>query len=248
MRHCYFKEINFWEAPVHLLDAGTWKFVAGGREKAKKHFRRRIVNRKDTSLWFDPWIKDGALTDHISRMNYILTSKPWWKVRKLIHHNSWNLSIPSLTGLCNLISLTDIHAHKEDSWYWTGPGPGQFSFKSAWNITRHTGSDFEFSNIIWFPSHCPKWQFVFWEPYKGNCSLWTSWINLVSFQVIIVLCAIQNLNLLIIYSLSAVMLDTYGHYAYSSWDFQIRFLSLVMKQSWSKPVSSLNKKQLLWLD
>ena len=76
MRHCYSKEINFWEAPVHLLDSGTWKFVAGSRERAKKHFRRRMGNRKDTSLWFGPWIKDGALTDHISRMNYILTSNP----------------------------------------------------------------------------------------------------------------------------------------------------------------------------
>jgi len=51
---------NFCEAPVHLLHSGTWKFIAGSRQLAKKHMKRSIGNGEETSLWHDPWLKEGS--------------------------------------------------------------------------------------------------------------------------------------------------------------------------------------------
>ena len=115
MRQYYFKDTNFWEPPIHLLDLGTWKFVAGNRGIAKPYIRRRIGNRETTSLWYDPWLKDGALIEHKNRTNSTMVSNPSEEVSKLIHQNSWHLTIPSLTVFWNQNFQTDIHAHEEDS-------------------------------------------------------------------------------------------------------------------------------------
>ena len=62
----YVGEHNFWEAPAHLLQSGTWKFIAGSRMLAKHHMTRCIGNGEDTSSWYDPWMKEGTLADQLA--------------------------------------------------------------------------------------------------------------------------------------------------------------------------------------
>jgi len=43
MMNEYVKDLNFCEAPMHLLHSGTWKFIAESRQIAKKHMNLSMV-------------------------------------------------------------------------------------------------------------------------------------------------------------------------------------------------------------
>ena len=60
MRDQFVRGKNFWEAPVSLIESGTWKFMAEKRSLARVYMRRAICNGQTTSLWFDPWMAEGA--------------------------------------------------------------------------------------------------------------------------------------------------------------------------------------------
>jgi len=59
---------------------------------------RCIGNGEDTSLWYDPWMKEGILADQLGRDNLDLQSSSTWKVNKLIQttHGSPPSLLPSL--------------------------------------------------------------------------------------------------------------------------------------------------------
>jgi len=87
MRNEYVKDFNFWEAPVHLLHSGTWKFKAGSTLLAKKQMKKCIENGENSSLWYDPWLKEGALVEHMGKLHPGIVGHPNWTVNALIQNN-----------------------------------------------------------------------------------------------------------------------------------------------------------------
>ena len=139
MRNHYVKNLNFWEAPVHILHSGTWKFIAGSRQLTKVCMRKCIGDGEGASLWYesyDPWLKESSLADHICILNPDMIRNPCWTISTLIQGNSWQLIIPSLAIVWSLIPRTDIHTQDVDYLLWTLSSKGTFTFKSAWNQTN----------------------------------------------------------------------------------------------------------------
>ena len=79
MMNEYVKDSNFWEAPMHLLHSGTWKFIAESKQIAKKYMKVGIGNGEHASLWYDPWLKEGALIDHVGKLHPDIITHPDWK-------------------------------------------------------------------------------------------------------------------------------------------------------------------------
>jgi len=149
-------EINFWEAPVSLLQYGTWKFIAGCRDLAILHFRKAIGNGNTTSLWFDPWMAEGSIANQIGTANCVINQNYDWKVSALSQEGQWHLSIPSMAHFWQNFDQTDIRAQTDDYRVWTENTHGHFAFKSARNAAREIGQEYDFHSIIWFPAHYPK--------------------------------------------------------------------------------------------
>lgn len=154
-RNRYIKTDNFWEVKPHILDSGTWKQILVLKSHAMECMRKQIGNGKTTSIWFDPWIEEGRLSDLLphgmSHMSYTYD----WKVDRLIIDNQWSLVIPSLNSLWSSISKLNISAH-EDYWRWSPSSNGLFSFSSAWDSIRSSSAAFPYHNVVWFPSNSPK--------------------------------------------------------------------------------------------
>jgi hypothetical protein len=146
LRRRYLHNANFWEASIHLLDSGTWKHLIALKPQAMAYMRKQIGNGKDTSIWFDPWLDEGRLSEllpqgvhpHISYMND-------WKVDKLLLGNQWSLSIPILISFWPTISSISVSSN-EDCWRWT----------TAWDNIREHSVPFTYFTEVWFPSNSPK--------------------------------------------------------------------------------------------
>ena len=44
----------------------------------------------------------------------------------------------------------------KDSWKWKCSSTGEINFKSSWELVRNSDPQYQFSNLMWFPSHSPK--------------------------------------------------------------------------------------------
>ena len=110
MMNEYVKDSNFWEAPMDLLHSGTWKFITESRQIAKKHMKVCIGNGEHTSLWYDSWLKGGALIDHVGKLYPDIIRHLNWKVSVLIQNNNWIQPIHSLASFWDWVLKTDIHA------------------------------------------------------------------------------------------------------------------------------------------
>jgi hypothetical protein len=151
----YIKGSSFWESQGQLLDSGTWKWLVGLKSVASKCIIREIGNGISTSLWHDPWIKEGRLTELINYQGLSIANTLNWKVSKLIWDNKWTSILPALKVIWNYISDTPISG-LQDKWTWLGNNSGSFTLSSAWNITRLHNDDYEFYNMVWFASSTPK--------------------------------------------------------------------------------------------
>ncbi|XP_020263024.1 uncharacterized protein LOC109839002 [Asparagus officinalis] len=142
-------------APAHAMDSGTWKLLAGIKPKAMCCIRKSIGNGETTSLWFDPWILEGRLSDILQQINPHLTGTKNWSVSHIIQNSQWHVDLPCLFPIIHHISNIQITG-QDDHWIWLPNANGKFTFASAWDQVRTSYSNFDLSNVVWFPSSNPK--------------------------------------------------------------------------------------------
>jgi hypothetical protein len=160
------KQDNFWEATSSIYDSGTWKDLLNSREKALVYIRKNIGDGKDTSLWFDPWTKDGRLIDMLDHNLPYMTGTKCWTVAQIIVDHQWIMH-PFLNSIWNQID--EVHISGEsDGWSWTANSNGDFSFISAWNSVRDIHEKFELFNVVWFPFSSPKMSCCLLKALKGR--------------------------------------------------------------------------------
>jgi len=99
---------------MHLLHSGTWKFIAESKQIAKKYMKVGIGNGEHASLWYDPWLKEGALIDHVGKLHPDIITHPDWKVSVLIQNNNWIQPVHSFATFWDWVLKMDIHAQRED--------------------------------------------------------------------------------------------------------------------------------------
>jgi hypothetical protein len=152
----YFRNLNLWEAHTHSLDSGTWKHINSVKSKALAYMFKQIGNGNSTSVWFDPWLPEGRLSDIIQQgPSPHLSYSNDWKVRKLLISNQWSFNIPILNPM--MASILNIRITEDDDiWNWTYSSDGKFSLHSAWDSLREHAEEFPYYKEIWFPSNTPK--------------------------------------------------------------------------------------------
>ncbi|XP_020250145.1 uncharacterized protein LOC109827551 [Asparagus officinalis] len=155
MKFRYVRDGNFWDAPAHAMDSGTWKFFSGLKSKAMCCIRKSIGNGETTSLWFDPWVLEGRLSDTLYQINPHLTGTEDWSVAHIIQQSQWHVVLPCLFPIIQYISNIKIIG-QDDQWFWLPNANGKFTFESAWNQVRTSYPSYEFFNVVWFPSSNPK--------------------------------------------------------------------------------------------
>ncbi|XP_020266263.1 uncharacterized protein LOC109841729 [Asparagus officinalis] len=155
MRARYVRGGNIWDTPAHAMDSGTWKLLAGIKSKAMCCIRKSIGNGETTSLWFDPWILEGRLSDILQQINLHLTGTENWSVAHIIQNSQWHVELPCLFLIIHHISNIQITG-QDDHWIWLPNANGKFTFASAWDQVRTSYSNFDLSNVVWFPSSNPK--------------------------------------------------------------------------------------------
>ena len=155
MRNQYFRDFSLWEAPIHLLQSGNWKFVASFRKMAKLYVEKyRTWSYYITMVW--SLVERRGFSWSAWKTTSYYTSESNLESECSDTEQLLATEIPSLVHIWNWIQNTEIHAYDSDKWIWIPSSKGQFSSHSAWNITRQTGPGFEFNSLIWFSSHSPK--------------------------------------------------------------------------------------------
>jgi hypothetical protein len=155
MKRRYLNGQSFWDSSVSLGDSGTWKFMKKFSLQAQECMRKVIGNGKSTSLWFEPWLKEGNLADILNLSSNQIASTYTWKVCRIIRNTNWTCLIPLLNSVWPSIVEIQIQ-QEEDHWLWTVCSSGHFSFTSAWNHCRISGPLFDLHDIVWFPESSPK--------------------------------------------------------------------------------------------
>ena len=67
------------------------------------NMRRQISNGQQTSLWFDPWLQEGRIVELIGRDNCLIGAQPSRRVSSVIINQQWQLTIPGLSHIWNMI-------------------------------------------------------------------------------------------------------------------------------------------------
>ena len=112
------------------------------------------MDGKDTSLWYEPWLKEGRLVELVDHDTPQITGSQKWKVNSIILNGHWNLSIPVLGQVWS--SITDIQITQGIyTWIWTAESSAIFSFSSAWDHVRQFGELFALHDMVWFPHSNP---------------------------------------------------------------------------------------------
>ncbi|XP_020271020.1 uncharacterized protein LOC109846208 [Asparagus officinalis] len=151
----YIKGQSLWDAPVNILDSGTWKHLTSLKSTALSCIRKAIGNGETTTLWFDPWIQEGRIIDILHNFDPHLSGTENWSVSHIIHNSQWQFSLSGLIPLKQSILNIQISGH-EDYWFWLHNPKGKFSFASAWNHVRTVYPKFDLFNVVWFPCFAPK--------------------------------------------------------------------------------------------
>lgn len=130
----YIKHQSFWNVQERNDNLGVWKNILRNRQIALKCFKRSIVDGKSTSVWFNPWLKGGRLTNRmgVEVMERVRSEK--LTVQSIIDNNEWRVKrLSYLAQFEEEIRETKIHIEtEEDSWYWACSKNGKHNFKNIW--------------------------------------------------------------------------------------------------------------------
>ena len=115
-----------------------------------------LGNGANTSLLYDRWLP-GSSEALISQLSD--TQIPGymhnWMVSDIVEMEAGFLKTSMLLPLWDLIIQQDVPVSTNaDTWHWTKTLTG--TFNSAWQLVRTREADFQFANVVWFPSHSPK--------------------------------------------------------------------------------------------
>jgi ribonuclease HI len=124
------------------------------------------LGRGDISFWFDVWYKGiqlGALAnseavDHKLTVRDALQNPDLWANNMYMHQNT----------ICNILSMQDHIADKDDRPVWKPASSGAFSAKDAWNTVRRHGILFPAAAFLWSSYTPVKWSFTTWRAWMNR--------------------------------------------------------------------------------
>ena len=123
---------------------------------------KAIGDGQNTSLWFDPWVKEGALADIIGRHISEVMLHPSWTVSKIIQNEEWHCAgIPSLVPIWHSIMQTKLGPHKQDCWEWLSTAERGCSLKQHGRQGGKLGKTMNSQNLSGLPLIILKWTFVY---------------------------------------------------------------------------------------
>jgi len=152
----YMKGEHLHQSTASILDSGTWKWICALKSQALLEMTRVMGNGEKTSLLYDTWIPRSKLISLLSD-TLLPPEIRLWKVSDIIENGYRFLKDQSLLPVWSLISQQCVPSSDEpDNWKWNCTSSGLFSFKSAWELIRTKDPTFQFTSLIWFPTHSPK--------------------------------------------------------------------------------------------
>jgi len=143
---------------MSITGSGTWKWLYSLKDLALLHMRRQLGPGEDISLFYDQWIPGNGGSLAVQYPDILIpTQMQSWKVYDIIQNGTWVLKDQLLQPLWSLISQQSIPTNSpSDNWLWSVSNSGPFCFKSAWNLVRTSGPQFQFAGLVWFQCQSPK--------------------------------------------------------------------------------------------
>lgn len=172
---------DFWIVNVDNNASFTWKLLLKTRVTSEQLIQIQITNGRNTSLWFDPWVKGNSLSNTLGWAYLARFNTHNYMVRRLISNKEWDSSAVELSmNVCNTIKQIKIQVDREDDfWEWV-PNKGKFLLKSAWASTRIEGEQLAWCNRVWNNWCAPKMSLTTYFanldklPAKDRVNQWTN--------------------------------------------------------------------------
>lgn len=147
----------FWMVSYDNNSSFIQKLLLKTRDDNKHSTQRQIVNGRDTSLCFDPWIDGNTLPGTLgwSYMAHYNTHNH--KVSKVIRNTDLDFNAVELPGnIGNAIKRVKKQSYGENDYWEQAPNKGKFSPKSAWSSTRIEGDHLSQCNKLWNNCCAPR--------------------------------------------------------------------------------------------
>ncbi|XP_012857002.1 PREDICTED: uncharacterized protein LOC105976270 [Erythranthe guttata] len=134
----YFPHGNLLMAGAGYRPSTTWRCIWKTIPYLQAGLRRRIGNGANTSIWADPWLRDGgnfkiitvrpissAFPDRVSDL--LESDSNSWNLQ-LVHNIFWEVDVDRILG----VPLGGPHTN--DSWVWHHSPKGNFTVRSAYHM------------------------------------------------------------------------------------------------------------------
>ncbi|XP_026451487.1 uncharacterized protein LOC113351768 [Papaver somniferum] len=166
------KTRNIWEIPIPSDSSWCWRRVLDQRQIARDMVITILGDGENTSFLHDNWHYKGRLSSWIDP--YIIFEyfpNDACIVSDFVKNDEWSLppsSDPSIAAIFLKVASTDFLTSEKDKVMWSVSSSGGFSVKDTYNSLFPHGEKVNWSTLVWFKLHIPRYYFITWVTLHGR--------------------------------------------------------------------------------
>lgn len=161
----------FWVMNIDNNRSGTWKTILKHRHKSLQCINRCIVNRRNTKIWFDPWINSGIMVKFLGWDHLSLFGGENLTVDYIVNNGVFNPNcLPAMRLLSSQINSVNINSNGNmDFWSWNNTKDG-FTFYSAWDSSKNHDNEKDWCKIVRHAISSPKMSLCMYKAVLNQLS------------------------------------------------------------------------------
>lgn len=102
------------------------------------------------------------------RSSYFANSSIWDYSTRLLDSGTIKFIMEARDVSAQFITRTQDQDRDSETLTWTGNSANNFSYASAWDVSRVRYPNFELYDVLWHQFHCPKWSYCLYKALSGK--------------------------------------------------------------------------------
>lgn len=167
---CKLKGKSIWDVKIPHDCSWAWRKILLLREVVKQHVGVRVGDGRESSLFFDNWLKGMSLVDKMGNTSNLNQWGGMLLVKDWRLNGNWNIPssfkrvFPDIAAEIGLIQCCE----GQDCFIWK-PNEGKgYSIASCYDLLRRRKPKVAWGSLIWNSSIMPRHSFIWWLSIHGK--------------------------------------------------------------------------------